>query len=242
MRELEEQQRQIRDDLAQLLDDIESHANALPDEFEELRQSALEFVEAVRNSGAPGAMQQAEFALTTFAGSRAHEQAELARSILEKFLSQCEGMGEGAGQALKNSFSPSMSQCLSQTLEQLLADAGFKRGSGPGMGQGDGGGYSASRSTLSNIGLYGSLPQYSPPSEQGGGSAREAAASGGRPGQPRPEEKQANGYLLSGQEQGSGAGEASAPLKYRRQVGRYFQRLADELGVDMTNNGNARKP
>jgi hypothetical protein len=229
MRELQEEQRRIRSDLRQLLDDIESHANQLPQEpdYDELRQSALEFADAVRKSEASDAMKEAEQALTGFVGSRAHREAERARAILESFLARSDGMGEQAGEAMGRRFQPGLAGSLSQTLEQLLADAGY--GMQPGAGGGAGGGYSARRSTLQNVGIYGGLPQASGQSGRDGASSAQSASGSGADGSDGPRRSgDGRGIELSGQAPGSGAGEAAVPLQYRRKVGRYFQRLADE--------------
>ena len=73
MRDLEAEQKQIRTELARLLDDIEDHARRLPDEAQlrELRETAQSFATAVRASGATEAMTDAEAALAAFAGTRA---------------------------------------------------------------------------------------------------------------------------------------------------------------------------
>lgn len=231
MRELEEEQRRIRGDLRQLLDDIESHANELPQEpdYEELRTSALEFAAAVRQSEASDAMKRAEQALVGFVGSRAHREADRARAILESFLAKSGGMGQQAGEAMGRRFQPGLAGSLSQTAAQLLADAGY--GVQPGMGGGAGGGYSARRSTLQNVGIYGGLPQVAGASGREGGSSQQSAVGGRGDGSGGPRRSgDGGGISLSDQAPGSGAGEAAVPLEYRRKVGRYFQRLADEIG------------
>ena len=62
MRDLEEEQRQIRLALEELLGDIEDHATRLPDkaELRKLRETALKFAKDVRASGAGEAMTAAE--------------------------------------------------------------------------------------------------------------------------------------------------------------------------------------
>jgi hypothetical protein len=229
MRDLEDEQRQIRSDLEALLSDIEEHAQKLPEdeEFDEFRDSALEFVEALRASGAAEAMTEAENGLAEFSGSRGHTGALEAADILEEFLSKAEGMGQqGAGNALGR-FSPSLGGAMGQTLEQLMRGSGLPR---PGDGFGSGGGYSASRSASDDVGLYGNEPHQSPAGGEGmtdrrlsqgagrGGRGGPGAGSGAAP-------SEAPGRLRA-----TGGADAAIPLRYRRQVGRYFQRVADELG------------
>ncbi len=133
MRELEEEQRTLRKELSDLLDDIEDHVSQLPEdaEFDRLRETATEFVEAVRASSAADAMSAAETALAEFAGTRGYEQATRAAEILERFVSQCDGMGEACQGCL--AFHPSLGNCLGNTAQQLLAEAGFGSGMGSGM-------------------------------------------------------------------------------------------------------------
>ncbi|MEX0710857.1 MAG: hypothetical protein WD278_00820, partial [Pirellulales bacterium] len=74
MRDLEDEQRRLREELGELLDDIETHAARLPDspELADLVASALEFADAVRSSGASEAMAAAETGLAQFSGTTAH--------------------------------------------------------------------------------------------------------------------------------------------------------------------------
>jgi hypothetical protein len=231
MRDLEDEQRQIRTELAVLLDDIEEHAARLPEEeeFEEMRKTANEFAAAVRASGAADAMVEAETGLGEFSGTRGQEGAERAAEILKQFLSQGGGMGqEGAGKAMR-SFRPSLGDALGQSLDQLMRNSGM--GKQPGNAQGSGGGYSASRNTMDNVGLYGNNPTFNESRSGGGPSKRPMRGGAGR----APSERQsaASGDAPNeapGRMSAAGGSDAAIPLRYRRQVGRYFQRVADELG------------
>ena len=235
MRELEEEQRKNREDLESLLNDIEEHASRLPDDdpkLKELADSAREFVEAVRDSGANQAMSDAESGLAEFSGTRGHSEAKRAADILEKFLSRCQGMGEqseGACNSLK--FKPGEG-CLGDTLSQMLADAGFKPGGGkPGQNGalGAGGGFSARRSSLSNIGLYGNLPTRGNPTQSKSGGGKQSLSIGGSY---RTDVDQVTSSRLDphGLLKASGAGETAVPARYRSRVEQYFQRIADETG------------
>lgn len=230
MRDLEEEQRENREALSELLHDIEDHAARLPDtpDLAALKESAVEFASAVRSSGAVEAMANAEFSLAEFAGGPGHAAAKEAADILEKFLGRCAGMGEEGGQCLKR-FSPSLGQCMSNTANQLLAEAGFGSKQGYGMGEGAGGGYSSRRSTLQNVGMYGQLPALGQTSRSGFGASRMGAAGRGdslrNPDSGSPTSVQSAGEL-----QASGAGASAVPLKYRRRVSQYFQRIVDETG------------
>ncbi len=98
MRNLEQEQRQIEDALAKLLDDIQEHSEKLPDkpELAKLRQTALKFVHDVTTSGASEAMAMAEAALAEFAPTRGHQNAQDAADILKRFIKRCRGMGNDA--------------------------------------------------------------------------------------------------------------------------------------------------
>jgi hypothetical protein len=227
MRDLQAEQQQIRNALAQLLDDIEDHAAKLPDEpqLQDLRQTALDLARDVRGSGAAEAMAEAESALADFAGTRGHEAAGKAEAILEKFIGRCQGgLGTQAGQACLK-FKPSLSEGLGNTLGQLLAEAGLPSGDGSGAGDG----FSSRRGTLDNVGLYGNVPAL------GSGTAGEASRQnwagpargvrGGRIESARPSSPDADAKRGA-----AGAADAVVPGLYRRRVAEYFQRVADETG------------
>lgn len=231
MRELEEEQRKVREDLSELLSAIETHVERLPDDpqLDQLRETALDFVDAVRGSGVSDVMSDAEGALVEFEGTRAHEKAVEAADILESFLGKCEGMGKACKGCL--AFNPGLSKGLGNTIEQLLAEAGLKMGSGSGfgMGEGVGGGYSARRSNANNMGLYGGLPALGP---QGSGRGTAELSPGlGSPGSLTGGSNPDDPTLVEAGATGaaSGAGQGTIPLRYRQRVGRYLQRLAEEL-------------
>ena len=233
MRDLEDEQRALRDQLQRLLDDIEDHAARIPEEpeYQKLIDSAREFALAVRSSEAVGEMQRAETGLAEFSGSRGHEGAKQAADILEQFINRCEGMGQEGGMACQGlKFAPQEGlpgDCMSNTLAQLLADAGFKQGAGGGVGSG--GGYSARRSTLNNVGLYGNLPARGNPTQSRRGRGRVAQSGAGAAGA-TADMLQSENAELPGEVRASGAGGAFVPIRYRSRVEQYFQRIAEETG------------
>jgi hypothetical protein len=227
MRDLEDEQRKIRADLEALLAEIEEHLAGLPEdaEFNELRESAGDFLEALRESGASEAMLEAENGLAEFSGTRGHAAALEAADILEKFLAKAGPMGQqGAGGALRG-FRPQLGDAMARTLQQML-------NRGPGMSQGGGSGYSAARSTADNVGLYGSDQNFNQ-SPSGNEGMRQGPPRGGTG--PRTPGRAIGGTAddpssAPDRLRASGGADAAVPLRYRRQVGRYFQRVADELG------------
>ena len=225
MRELEAEQREIRESLYTLLREIKEQADMLPEqaEFEELRKSAMEFADAVNTSGASTAMTMAQSWLAEYSGAKGYANALEAAEILEQFLSQCEGMGECVSQCLFG-FSPSLN--LNQTLDQLLRDMGFGGAGGSGM-MGAGQGIGAQRGGP-NVGLYGMLPGMSAfsdsQSEGRGGAAM--FGGGGADGGINPD--MGSDYDLSVEGAVGGSSGGAVPLRYRQAVGRYFQRIVEE--------------
>jgi hypothetical protein len=230
MRDLEQEQKELRDELRDILNDIDSHVAALPDDpkLDGLRETAKQFADAVRSSEAAEQMQGSENRLSEFNGPEAAQLAQRAADTLKKFIGQCNGMGDQASMCL--GFKPKLSSALGNTVDQLLQAQGLSMGRNRGM-NGAGGGYSSRRSTLNNVGLYGSLPRISHQSGKNG-SARNAqgsAVSGaGQPTDPNDP----NGFRPGGRMQAAGESGANVPAVYRKKVGAYFERVADELGDD----------
>ncbi len=237
MRDLEDEQRAVREALIELLADMEQHAEQLPEaeEIEPLRQAVREFVAQVRASGAIDAMAEAERALVEFAGSRAYEQARLAAELLSEFLtlSDDDCLGGMACRAML-AFRPGLGGSLGNTIPQMLEAMGLSPnwGSGSGMGGGGAGGFSAMRGGFQSMGLYGMLPGMGRAYSAGRGAHGRGSEPGfggaGREGA-NPDQRGWDGPATPAD--ASGMGEAAAPLRYRRRVGEYFRRLAEELSA-----------
>ena len=229
MRDLQDDQQQIHEELNSLLEDILDHVEQLPDdpEFQQLGQTAAEFVREVEASGALETMADAADALAEFSGTRAYQKAREAADILAKFLKMCEGMGASGRGCL--AFQPSLSNCLGNTIEQLLAEMGMGSGSG-GFGMGTGGsGYSARRGPGRNLGLYGSMPGITEASGGGGGADSAHLYGPGNVGRGVANPDEATWTDEPGRQGAGGIGEGAIPARYRRRVGQYFQRIAEEL-------------
>ncbi len=226
MRDMEEEQRKLRDELRNILDDIEQHLIELPDDekLQKMKDTASDFAKAVRESAANDRMQDAEQGLAEFNGTKGHANAKEAEQILDGFISKCRGMGEGAGQCLV--FDPKLAGGMGNTVEQLLDAEGLSTGRG-GAG-GSGGGYMARRSTLRNVGIYGDLARLAKASKSGGGKAEKGVSTDGRGGL----DDKGNPLGVDASAKGRTAGEADAavPVQYKRRVGDYFRRVADEIG------------
>ena len=147
--------------------------------------------------------------------TRGHEKAAKAAAELDKLIARCRGVGKGAVGGL--AFQPSLSAGMGDTIAQLLAAMSM----GSGMG-----GYGM-------MGLYGGLPEmYGGKEGQAdsfqGGDLAQGAGREGKPHGENPDEAQAGDIFVHGA--ASGAAEAPVPVRYRRQVGQYFQRVAEETG------------
>ncbi|HEX3998839.1 MAG TPA: hypothetical protein VHX65_09840 [Pirellulales bacterium] len=223
MRDLELQQKDIREALAKLLDDIETHAAKLPDDkqFAELRAAIGAFVAQVRSSGASDAMTEAEAGLAEFSGTRGHAGAQKAADILDKFLSKMQSVSVKAKAAL--ALMPGLTDLLGNTIEQLLGEAGLSPGEGSGAS--GSGGMSYRRSTLDNVGLYGQMAGMDPTMSGGQDRDRNVAgdATGSIDANRSPDSAAAEAAL-----QASGSGAAPVPPGYRIRVGAYFQRIIDD--------------
>ena len=97
MRDLENEQRQLREELRDLLDDIDSHVAALPEdrrELDDLRKTATEFAEAVRASArGRGDAVVGDRAVGVHRPRRRPQWSKQAADTLEKFLGKCKADG-----------------------------------------------------------------------------------------------------------------------------------------------------
>lgn len=235
LREWEEEQRNLRKELGEIVEDIEAQAARLPDEekYARLRQTAEDFAQRVRQSGAADVMTQAELALAESDGERGKIHAAEAAEILESLLSYCQSP-DGLAGACEGclAFNPSLSGPMGKTLNQMLAAMGFGMGSGMNSGgQGVGanglGGYSAFRSGGPNVGLYGGLPTQDSASGSGN-SDQESLASGAFDSETFAGSQQDDDFSTAETGDAAGAGEAIVPERYRRRVGSYLRRVAEE--------------
>jgi hypothetical protein len=219
MRDLEQEQRQIKEALAVFLENMQEHITKLPDtpDLEELRESAEKFAKDLQSSGASEAMGASEGALAEFAGTRAHKKAKEASDILNELISKCDGMGSGAGNCMKLRFQPKICNSMGNTMAQLLAGMSGGGGDGSGMnGRGE-------------TGLYGGLPpSMARMGESGRGPSSRHRRGVSQPSGANPDDGNPRDVLVPGA--AAGAAEGSVPVRYRRQVGDYFQRVAEETG------------
>jgi hypothetical protein len=237
MADLEVEQESLRQALDQLLDDIQTHADALPaePEFDRLQKTSRDFVAAVRASAALSKMAGAQQQLLKSKFEAASSDATDAAVILESFLSKCNGMGDSACEACDLAFNPSagapnLGDSINQMLSMLGMKPGSKMGSKAGMsfGSGPGGGYSQRTPGPQNIGMYGSLPTPQTNKSQGRGDrASHGSATNSSSSQSGDGNSERTAAVKGSS---SGQSTSSIPAQYRSQVAEYFRRVAEQLG------------
>ena len=223
MRDLEEEQRQIREALAKFLEDMQEHIEKLPDKPELAsfagRRGSLPrtWRPAGRRRRWPPPRRPWPSSPPPAATKRPRRPPTSWRSS----SSAADGMGKGCRNAMLWRFSRRLSNCLGDTLAQLLAQAWPAWG---GSGSGGMGGYGMS-------GLYGGLPAIFGWKERPAASRPAPTASRGSgrfAGKPRRESRRARAGETVAAGAAAGASEGAVPERYRRQVGQYFQRVAEE--------------
>jgi hypothetical protein len=223
MRDLEDEQQRIRGDLQQLMDDIDDHVAQLPPDarLNKLRKTGHLFAAACRASAASGQMQDAESSLEDFDGAGAMKNAQAAAATLDQFVSQgCMGLSQEGQLCLK--FDPTLAKCLGNTVGQMLGTVGLPGG----VGMGATGGYSAMRSSLQNVGLYGTLPAQG--KEAGGNGHADRGSATDSPGS-HDDSKNPDSSAAGDKQNASGQSDANVPPQYKAGVGEYFRRVNDEL-------------
>lgn len=217
MQELEEEQKQVGEQLASLLSDIQLHAANLPqlEELEKLRWTAIEFAEALYASGAAEAITAASDALAEFQGTKAVEQSQRAADILEQFISKCENMG-GQMWNCPPSFNPCLSQ-MKSTMQQLLQS----------MKSGGGGGYGMFAPGSQAAGLYGQMQGMMQKRGTGQGQGNQRGKNHAYQESDNPDHGTWSDQPSDAST--SGSSEATVPVRYQRRVGNYFQRILEEF-------------
>lgn len=198
----------------------------LKDDLEQLQQTAFDFVMKVRNSGAFEQMNESAADLGAFDGAHAAVKAQEAADTLKKFIGQCKANQAKMRGMFSLIFRPSICQSMDATVDQLLSAEGMN----PGGGVGAGGGFSQRRSTMRNTSLYGRIP-----SRQRGGGQRSSKQADGPLAGGRPDgggDREPIGQVDVSRLHASGEADVAVPPQYKRKVGEYFQRVADELGQD----------
>lgn len=233
MAELEAEQQQLRDGLSNLLTQIEDQAKGLPNDpdFEKLKESAQQFAQAVRSSGAPPAMANAQQELLKDQFKAAAEQAQGAAEELENFISQCNSMGDSACSSCEMAFSPGRGGLgLGDTMQQLKQMMSMKTGGRPGsgFGWGAGNGFAQRIPGPQNMGLYSNMSLSSP--RTGGGKSDRVSQGVSSTSLGEKNASEDSDTPMASEGHSAGQGEASVPSIYRARVADYFERLTEQLG------------
>ena len=194
MRDLEVQQKEIREALGRLLDDIETHVTQIA--RRPAVQGSARSGARVRRGGAHQRRERSDersrgrvVGVLRNAGTcRRAKGGRHSGKILEQDASD----RQAARKALAVHARPG--RLLGNTIAQLLGEAGYSPGDN---GTGSGGGMSYRRSTLDNVGLYGQMAGMDP--TMSGGQGRDANSAGkrdrresiriNRPAAPRPKKR-----------------------------------------------------
>jgi len=230
LREPGKQQAEILSNLKAFSGSLKQAAEALAEggEFDELRASALQFAEKLKDCGADALMQQAVDAARKEDGPDTLRNARLAKEKLEEFLSQCENSQFGGACRGKMQFKvqDELRESLAQLLASLLSGGRASKGgqgigSAPGGGAGDADdGFSVPSHTRMNTPVLGPARSLFTPGGQAQGSRGQGGQGGASvvgPGKSEPSAGQASKDLS-----GQGRPPELAPEKYRKALKRYF--------------------
>lgn len=220
--QLREEESAIRREMSELIDEIEIQAENLGEDpdFQELKESSLEFVAAVRESRIDSELSEARKSLGSFNGTEGYSHGLAALEEMEKFLSQCQANSAQAGQCLKKKFAPGMPKSASgNALSQMLAQMGLNPGPNSG--------YSMRGNSGQNVGLYGNQPYAQPTGSSRGQNGQMIPSHGERRvGAGTAESLGGNALALP---EGTHSGTRDVPLRYRRQAETYLRRLAEQV-------------
>lgn len=241
--ELESEQEQLKQQLAQLLDDIEQHANDLPEDAEtdNLRTTAKQFTEAVRDSMASEQMTEAQSKMLGDKFKDAQSAAQQAADTLQQFLDDSENMSDQACENCKSGFKPSkakMGNSLKQMMEMMgmrPGRSGMKPGNSPGQGfNGPANGYSTRSSGPKNIGMYGSIPTPQQSQSRGRGDKQSQGVQTSQ----AIDANSGGNAATENTVKGSAGGQEwnSVPANYRTKVADYFRSLSEKMG-DLEEDG-----
>ncbi len=239
MMEMEAAQEELRQELNDLAESMLENAEQLPDSeaFAELKESAQQLAEGIKQSGAPELMSDAQKSLLKSKFKQAAENAKAAADSLDALLPENESMGAAADKKMQGSFQKpgkSGASKLGRTLEQLKQRMN-QRGRKPGEGQGGsqpgepGGannGFSSRSPRQQNMGMYGSMPTPSPSSRGRSDKVSQGAATQSEI------TKQGTGQSGTNPSQSSdaaGQSQQSIPTQYRQRVSDYYLRIQEML-------------
>ena len=228
MQEIAHLEGRVGEGLGEILAELPGLIDGLPPDaqYDELRRTAGDFVEAVRSAGIAGDLEAASEGFAGLDGKEACPAAERALEKMEALVRKCSPSGGMGIPAFSPTFQPSLAESMSSSVAQILSAMGM--GSGPGSGGGSGG-YGA---FAEDVALYG------PHAAMAGGAGE--LAGGGAGGGPEGAEGRAGGFRRDATDARDPAlgdpapparvrleRDARFPLRYRELVGEYFRVMAE---------------
>ncbi len=239
MMEMEAAQEAIRQELNDLAESMQEHAEQLPDSeaFAELKESAQQLADGIKQSGAPELMNDAQKSLLKSKFKQASENAKAAADSLDALLPENESLGESADKKMQGAFQKpgkSGASKMGRTLEQLkqrMNQKGRNSGDGqsgtqPSESGGANSGFSTRPPRQQNMGMYGSMPTPSPSSRGRSDKVSQGAAT------QSDISKQGTGQSGANASQSSdaaGQSQQSIPTQYRQRVSDYYRRIQEML-------------
>lgn len=239
MMEMEAAQEELRQELNELADRMQENADQLPDTeaFQELKESAQQLAEGMKQSGAPELMNDAQKSLLKSKFKQAAENAKAAADALDALLPDNGAMGQAAEGKLQGAFQkpgklsgPKMGRTLEQ-LKQRMKQKGQSPGAGQGGSQpgepgGESNGYSTRSPRPQNTGMYGSMPTPSPSSRGRSDKVSQGAATQSAIAKRGSGNSETNAAQTS---DASGQSQQSVPTQYRQRVSDYYRRIQEML-------------
>jgi hypothetical protein len=139
LKELSHQQEQIRQQLRQLLEDMETHASECEDVAPGAAQQARALTQAIDRMGVTEMMSSAESAFRKPDTQTGANEAERAQRALESLFGKCKSCQGQAKQGLEGQALMALGQGAGSTLDQLARLPGGQGGQGHGFAQGQSG-------------------------------------------------------------------------------------------------------
>jgi archaellum component FlaC len=227
LKELSENENEIRETLEQLKEDMREHAHEIEQEYPQVAQDARDIANAIESLEIPGTMESASRNLSVPDAPKGHADAHEALEALESLISFCEAtQGQGSSQC-ELRLQIQMALNPGNTLGQLGKSLSSGAGLGQGMGQGQGAGTGMS-STAFN--MYGNDPFGNPTAQESAYSTRrmhDAQA------EPVPSDELAGSFeeLATSKDDVldlDGGGGEHVIEEYRPLIEAYFRGLAEE--------------
>jgi len=227
LKELSENEDEVRDALEQLKEDLREHAQEIEQDYPQVAQDAQDIANAIESLEIPGMMGSASSNLSIPDAPKGHADTQAALEAMESLISFCEAaQGQGNSQC-ELRLRIQMALNPGNTLGQLGKSLGGAPNVGQGMGQGQGSGMGAS-STAFN--MYGNDPFGNPTPQESPYSTRrmhDAQA------EPAPSDQLAGSFEeLATSKTGvldlDGGGGEHVIEEYRPLIEAYFRGLAEE--------------